>query len=100
MNCLPERVHLRAATTVCFMLVGLASLFAQGQASSPFVSTKKQSDVVNVESSLRADPASSALRTMYAGSSRIRGITNGPTFYTRILVDRRSRTYLGYELLL
>src|SRR4051794_2312326 len=111
MNCIFERVRPtliypfrvcspQAPTTVCFMIVGLASLLAQGQPSSPFVTTKKQSEVVNVESSLRADSASSALRTVYVGSSRIRGITNGPTFYTRILIDRRSRTYLGYELLL
>jgi hypothetical protein len=111
MNCIVERlgptlIHPfglcspRAAIAVWAMLVGLSSLLAQGQPSSPFLTTNKQSDIVNVESSLRADPASSALTTAYVGSSRIRGITNGPTFYTRIFIDRRSRTYLGYELLL
>ena len=37
---------------------------------------------------------------MYSGSSRHRGITHGPTFYSRILLDKANHAYLGYELLL
>ena len=55
---------------------------------------------VRVESSLRADPPSSSLIRMYAGSSRHRGITYGPTYYSRILLDKANHAYLGYELLL
>jgi hypothetical protein len=90
---------LRKVITLCITFMSLTSAFTQGQSSNPFL-TRRTSDAVRVEGSLRAEPASSALTRMYVGLSRIRGITNGPTFYTRILRDDRSRTYLGYELLL
>ena len=37
---------------------------------------------------------------MFTASSRGRSITNGPTFYSRILLDKSNHAYLGYELLI
>jgi hypothetical protein len=87
-------------TALCFIEAALVTAFAQGQpTSNPFL-VRKEMGLVRVESSLRADPPSSSVIGMYAGSSRHRGITHGPTFYTRILLDKANHAYLGYELLL
>ncbi len=87
-------------TAFCFIPMALASAFAQGQsASNPFL-VRREMGLVRVESSIRADPSSSSLTRMYSGSSRLRGITHGPTFYSRILIDKTNHAYLGYELLL
>ena len=74
-------------TTLRFPLIALVSAIAAGQS-------------LGVQTALRADPPSSALMRRFTASSRIRGITNGPTFYTRILLDKFNQTYFGYELLL
>ena len=71
---------------------------AQSTTGSFFV--RNQVGRIGVEASLRAEPVSSALAGRFTALSRGRSITNGPTFYSRILVDKVNHTYLGYELLL
>lgn len=99
MSCrLPAR-SIGRRIVLCFIPIGFGSVLVQGQSSNPFLAGRERG-VVRVESSVRADPPTSSLTRFYAGSSRLRGITNGPTFYTRILLDRTNHAYLGYELLL
>jgi hypothetical protein len=86
--------------TFCLALIGLASAAASPQSTSgPFL-VRNEIGRIRVEPSLRPDPPSSALGWKFAATSRERSITNGRTFYSRILLDRANRVYLGYELLL
>src|SRR4051794_10016643 len=67
--------------------------------SGPFF-TRNEVGRIGVETFLRTNPPSSPLIRIFTASSRGRSITNGPTFYSRILLDKATHTYTGYELLL
>jgi hypothetical protein len=86
--------------TLCFALIGSISALVSGQSTSGPFFVKNEVGRVGVETSLRADPPASPLGRMFTASSRGRSITNGPTFYSRILLDKANHAYLGYELLI
>jgi hypothetical protein len=86
--------------TLCFGLIAFISANALGQSTAGPFFVKNEVGRVGVETSLRADPPSSPLGRIFAASSRGRSITNGPTFYSRILLDKANHAYLGYELLI
>jgi hypothetical protein len=53
-----------------------------------------------VQVGLRAIPSSSALARSFIATYRPRELNSGRAFYSRILIDRAGRKYLGYELFL
>jgi hypothetical protein len=91
---------IHAMTTLCFAQIALISGVTLGQSTSGPFFVKNEVARVGVETSLRADPPSSPLGRMFTASSRGRSIANGPTFYSRILLDKANHAYLGYELLI
>jgi hypothetical protein len=55
---------------------------------------------IAAQANLRAIPPSSALARSFIVSYRPRELNSGRAFYSRILINRAARTYLGYELIL
>ena len=76
--------------TIYFALIPLLAIAASGQPGTGFI---------GVESTLRTDPPSSGLRGKFnVLVPRTKSIRVGPTFFSRILMDRANHTYFGYEL--
>ena len=78
----------------------LAVACARGQSNSGAWWVKNTVARIGVNPTLRMDPPSSSLASRFSETSRGRSITNGPTFFSRILFDKTNRVYFGYELLL
>lgn len=83
---------------LCLILLALTTLRAQSTSGAWFV--KNAPSRVGVNPQLRSEPPSSPLLARFSEVSRGRSITNGPTFYSRILLDKANRIYFGYELLI
>jgi hypothetical protein len=83
---------------LCLTLLAVAC--ARGQSNSGAWWVKNTVGRIGVNPTLRTDPPSSPLAYRFSETSRGRSITNGPTFFSRILIDKTNRVYFGYEFLL
>jgi hypothetical protein len=83
--------------TLCLTLLALISASAQSPSAPWFV--KNELGRIGVSPTLRIEPPA-AWAGRFTPQSRGRSITNGPTFYSRIILDEANRVYFGYELLL
>ena len=83
--------------TLLLTLLLLAPAFAQYDPAPWFV--KNESGRIGVSPLLRAEPSFTGWEGRFRDYARGRSISNGPTFFTRILIDRDKRIYFGYELL-
>ncbi len=82
--------------TLCLTLLALMTLQAQPTSGPWFV--KNEIGRIGVEPILRVEPPT-AWVFRFTPQSRGRSVTDGPTFYSRILLDKANRIYFGYELL-
>ncbi len=80
--------------TPCFALIALVSAVASGQLSSVPSLSSGASRGVSLQPSLRADPPSSTLAQRFSAE----GVSNGSTFFRRVVRDAANRVYFGYEL--
>jgi hypothetical protein len=75
----------------------LTAFVSAGQSTTSPWFVKNEVGRIGVSPLLRYEPAPWPGLSAY---SRGRSITNGPTFYSRIVLDNANRTYFGYELLI
>lgn len=80
--------------TPCFALIALVSAVASGQPSSAPSLSSGASLGASLQPSLRTDPPSSTLARRFSAE----GVSNGSTFFRRVVRDAANRTYFGYEL--
>jgi hypothetical protein len=85
-----------------FGIAVILSALALAQSPSPLTNLRPLNPPghIGVQWNLRAIPPSSALARNFIASYRPREMNNGRAFYSRILINRAARTYLGYELIL
>jgi hypothetical protein len=81
-------------------LITCISAIASAQPPTGLSFVNTEAGIVGVKPSLRTDPVTSALARRFIASSRIREMNDGRTFFSRIVLDRSNRVYLGYELLI
>jgi hypothetical protein len=82
---------------LCLTLLALISASAQSPSAPWFV--KNEAGRIGISPTLRFEPPTGWAAGRFTSQSRGRSITNGPTFYSRILLDKANRVYFGYELL-
>jgi hypothetical protein len=81
-------------------LITCISAIASAQPPTGLSFVNTEVGIIGVKPSLRTDPQTSALASRFAASSRMRDIKDGRTFFSRIVLDKSDRVYLGYELLI
>lgn len=77
----------------------LLALTVQAQPATGPWFVKNEMGRIGVEPTLRVEPPDGWV-FRFTAQSRGRSVTDGPTFYSRILLDKANRIYFGYELLL